>query len=214
VSDHDLKTLSVEALLEKLGRDVPTPGGGSAAAVAGALGASMVRMLALLTVGKKDYEAHAKLMQAVAEQAAESAEHLLRFSAKDAEAYDQVTAAYGLSKETEEEQEARAAAIQEALKGATEVPLRIMEECLQVISLAKNVVESGYRNAVSDGASGAVLARAGLTAASFSVKANLAGITDGEYVLMTRTKLDEMIYMGTKVCTALDSYVNELWTRS
>ena len=213
MTQHDLKNAPFQGVLERLGSTDATPGGGSAAALAGAMGASLVRMLAGLTKAHADFADRAQLLEAIADQAEETRDHLLAYAAKDGEAYEAVLAAQRLAQGTEEERAARRAAIQEALKGATEVPLRVMEECLQVIGLAKNVLESGLHAAASDGAVGAVLARAGLQSASLTVKANLALLDDHDYAQISRTKLDEMLYMGTKVCTALDSYVNDLWKK-
>ena len=213
MTDHDLSSTSFRGVLERLGSQDATPGGGSAAAYAGAMGASLVEMLANLTETHEEFADRASLLEAIAEQAKETREHLLGYAAKDAAAYEAVLEAQRRPHETEADEAARTEAVQTALKEATEVPLRIMEECLQVIGLAKNVLESGLHAAASDGAVGAVLARAGLQSASLTVKANLARIDDQDYAQMSRTKLDEMLYMGTKVCTALDSYVNDLWKK-
>jgi len=213
VTDHDLSSTPFRGVLERLGSRDATPGGGSAAAYAGAMGASLVEMLAGLTQDHDEFADRASLLEAIGDQAKETREHLLGYAAKDAAAYEAVLAAMRLPHDSEEEQAARGEAIQAALKEATEIPLRIMEECLQVIGLAKNVLESGLHAAASDGAVGAVLARAGLQSASLTVKANLARLDDQDYAQISRTKLDEMLYMGTKVCTALDSYVNDLWKK-
>ena len=211
MTDPDLSTASFQDVLDQLGSRDPTPGGGSAAALAGAMGASLVRMLASLTKAHEGFAERGPLLEAIVDQAQETRDHLLAYAAKDAAAYGVVVEAQRLPRGTEEEQAARTEAVQAALRAATELPLRIMEECLQVIGLAKNVLDSGFHAAASDGAVGAVLARAGLQGASLTVKANLALIDDGDYAQMSRTKLDEMLYMGTKVCTALDSFVNDLW---
>ncbi|MHC5010644.1 MAG: cyclodeaminase/cyclohydrolase family protein [Planctomycetota bacterium] len=209
--DHDFRSPSVEAFLEDVGSNRPTPGGGTGAAVTGALGASLVRMVAALTIGKKKYAEHEELMEAVAESARESADALLGLAAEDAAAYDAVTAAFRLPKETDEEKAARGAAIQEAFRGAIEVPLRVMERCVEAIGLAKNVVAYGNQNAASDGAAGAELCRAALKVASYNVKINLGSVKDEAYVRMTRTRMDEMLYMGTNVAQEIDSRVNDLW---
>jgi formiminotetrahydrofolate cyclodeaminase len=213
VTEHDLTNAPFRGVLDQLGSTDATPGGGSAAALAGAMGASLVQMLAGLTKAHDGFVDREKLLEAIADQAPETRNHQLAYAAKDVAAYTVVLTAQRLPRETEEEQVARQDAIQAALKAATELPLRIMEECLQVIGLAKNVLESGFHAAASDGAVGAVLARAGLHSASLTVKANLALLDDEDYAQMSRTKLDEMLYMGTKVCTALDSYVNDLWKK-
>jgi formiminotetrahydrofolate cyclodeaminase len=210
---HDFSTPTVEAFLERLGSASPTPGGGTGAAVTGAMGAALVRMLALLTVGRPKYAAHEKLMEAIAETAREAMEDLLRLAARDAAAYDVVSAAYKLPRQTDEEKATRQARIQEALRGAIEVPLEVMERCAEVIGLAKNAVEVGNVNAVSDGAAGAELCRAALKVASYNVKINLVAVTDEAYAKVVRTRMDEILYMGTNVATVVDSRVNELWKK-
>lgn len=202
---------TIESFLDALGSDTPTPGGGSGAAIVGAHGASLVCMLARLTLGRKKYEAHQELMDAIAEKAAEGRDVFLQLAGDDAAAYDAVSAAFGLPRDAEEDKAARAAAIQEAMKGACEVPLKVMEQCIEIIGLAKNAVFSGNKNAMSDGAAGAEFCRAALRVASYNVKINLSSIKDEEYVKTTQTRLDEMYYMGTAVANEIDSHVNEMW---
>ena len=211
MSEHDFGSLTVDAFFDALGSDAPTPGGGSGAAVAGAMGASLVGMLAVLTVGRKKYADHEPLMQAIAEQALEERGTLMALAAEDAGAYDAVSQAFKLPRESEEEKAARTAAIQDALRGACEVPLRIMERCCEVIALAKNAVLYGNKNAVSDGAAGAELARAALKVASYNVQINLGSIKDAEYVKLARGRMNEMNHMGIGSATFIDSHVSEQW---
>ena len=98
------------------------------------------------------------------------------------------------------------------IRVAIDVPLRTMEQCVAVIGFAKNVVERGNRNAAADAATGAELCRAALKSAALNVKANLAGLDDEEYAKTVRTRLDEMLYMGTRVCTSIESFVEDLWS--
>ncbi|MDA1195554.1 MAG: cyclodeaminase/cyclohydrolase family protein [Planctomycetota bacterium] len=211
MGDHDFQSPSVATFLERLGSDTPTPGGGTAAAVAGAMGAALVRMLAVLTLGRKKYEQHERLMQAVADQADEERTKLLALAADDAAAYDAVGAAFGLPKETEAEKTARTEAIQVALKGACDVPLRVMERCIEVIALAKTAVQYGNRNALSDGAAGAEFARAAMRVAGYNVRINLSSIKDAAYTKDARTRMEEIEYMGGNAATWIDSHVNETW---
>jgi formiminotetrahydrofolate cyclodeaminase len=208
----DLASTPLGDFLTRLAARDPTPGGGTAMAVAGAAGAALVRMVALASVGREEFAAQEALLQAIADQARETRLHLLSLAEKDAKAYGAVVAAYALPNETEAEQEARRSAVHEALKGAIEVPLRIMESCVEVIGIARNAVEAGNKNAASDGAAGAELGRAGLRGAAGIVRANLKALANETYAKDVRTRLDEMLYMGTKTCTALDSYVQDLWT--
>lgn len=212
MSEHDFKSPSVEAFLDRLGSASPTPGGGTAAAVTGAVGASLVGMLANLTLGREKYADHEKLMTAIAEQAEEERMKLLELAADDAAAYAKVGAAYKLPRDTDEAKAARGEAIQAALKGACDVPLATMERCVEVIGLAKTAVQYGNKNAISDGAAGSEFARAALRVASYNVKVNLGSIKDAEYAKQARTRMDEMDYMGANAATWIDSHVNELWS--
>ena len=202
---------TVQSFLDDLGSDAPTPGGGSGAAMVGAHGAALVRMLAQLTMGRKKYEAHHELMDAISEKAAEGRDAFLQLAVDDAAAYGAVSVAFKLPRETDEDKAARTAAIQDALKGACEVPLEVMTQCLEIIGLAKNAVFSGNKNALSDGAAGAEFCRAALRVASYNVKINLSSIKDDEYVKTTQTRLDEMYYMGSAVANEIDSHVTEMW---
>lgn len=205
------RSMTLDAFLDALASDAPTPGGGTGAAVVGAVGASLVAMLARLTVGRKRYAAHEELMQAVAEEAASARTALLDLAQEDARAYEAVGAALQMAKGSEEEKAARSAALQEAMKGACDVPLRVMERCLEVISLAKNAVRRGNVNAASDGAAGAELARSALRVAAYNVKINLGSIQDQAFTNAARTRMDEMLYMGTAAAQEIDSHVNDLW---
>jgi len=211
MSNHEFRSPSVSDFLEALGSASPTPGGGTGAAVTGALGASLVRMLALLTVGREKYADHEELMQAVAEHAAEEQANLMNLAAEDAGAYDAVGAAFKLPRESDEDKAARTAAIQEALKGACEVPLKIMERCLEVIALAKTAVTRGNTNAASDGAAGAEFARSALKVASYNVRINLASIKDTEYVNAATSRMEEMFYMASNAASEVETHVMDLW---
>ena len=214
MSEHDFSSPSVEAFLASLASATPTPGGGTGAAIAGAMGAALVRMLALLTVGREKYAAHEALMQAIADQAEDERLALMDLAAQDASAYDAVGAAFKLPKATDEEKAARREAIQAAMKGACDVPLRVMERCLEVIALAKTAVQHGNENAVSDGAAGAELARAAMRVASYNVKINLGSIKDPAYLAAARSRMDEIDYMGGNAAAFVDSHVNDIWSRS
>jgi methenyltetrahydrofolate cyclohydrolase len=211
MGEHDFASPSVRDFLGTLASDRPTPGGGSGAAVVGAMGAALVEMLARLTLGRPKFASAAKLMEAVAEGAREAGGRLVALAADDAAAYDHVSAAMKLPKGTDAEKAARTEALQTALRGACEVPLQVMEACTEVIGLAKNAVEQGNPNAVSDGAAGAELARAALKVASYNVRINLTAIQDETYRKDARTRMDEMLYMGTSVATVIDSKVSDLW---
>ena len=194
MSDPDFGSLTLSDFLEVLGSDSPTPGGGSGAAVTGAMGAALVGMLASLTVGKKKYADHEELMKAIVEQSAEERGKLMALAIEDAGAYDAVSAAFKMPREDDEAKAARTAAIQASLQGACEVPLRIMERCCEVIALAKQASLYGNTNAASDGAAGAEMARAALKIASYNVKINLGSIKDASYVAQATGRLEDVSF--------------------
>jgi glutamate formiminotransferase/formiminotetrahydrofolate cyclodeaminase len=166
------------SFLDALAAGTPAPGGGSAAAQAGAMGAALVAMVARLTQGKKKYAAVEGRMAEIVGQAEALRQSLQAAVAADAAAFGQVMAAMRLPKEGEQERTSRSEAVQRAMRKATEVPLAVAEQACQVLELAAEVTESGNVNAASDAGSAGALARACLTAAGLNVQINAAGFDD------------------------------------
>jgi formiminotetrahydrofolate cyclodeaminase len=156
----------------------PTPGGGAAAAIAGALGASLCLMAVRFSVGRKGMEArHGDLSSA--EQALSTAlDRLLPMAEKDCAAYDAVSAAYKLPKGTEEEKAARGAQVQRGLFGAMAVPQELLGLIVEVLRHAATVADAINPNLASDLATGAELLRAGAEGAALNVRINAASIED------------------------------------
>jgi formiminotetrahydrofolate cyclodeaminase len=162
--------------LSDLASDAPTPGGGSVAALAGALGAALTSMVANLTLGRKKYadvEADVRAMLAKTEGLRLELAELM---GEDAAAFDKVMAAMKLPKDTEEDKARRTEAVEAALTDAAMVPLAVMEKCVDVLGLAGDAAEKGNRNAVSDAGVAALMARAGAHAAKLNVLINLGWI--------------------------------------
>ena len=168
--------------LAALASGEPTPGGGSAAALAGALGAALAAMVARLTVGRKRYGDVQAPMQALIPQAEQLRSRLTQLVDEDAAAFDEVRAAYQLPKETAEQQASRNAAIQAALQTASRTPLETLAACLDTLRLLEQVATLGNLNAVTDAAVGGLLAWAGLQGAALNVRVNLTGIDDPDFV--------------------------------
>jgi formiminotetrahydrofolate cyclodeaminase len=139
-------------------------------------------MVANLTVGRKDYTAVEDEMKAISKQAADFRDKLIGYIDKDSDAYQRVMQAFKLPKNTEEEKNIRAQAVQEGLKQATRVPLQVAEDAYKIIELAGKVVEKGNRNAVTDGAVAAMMARTAVLSALYNVKTNLNQIKDRSFV--------------------------------
>ena len=156
----------------------PTPGGGSVAAHAGALGAALAQMVAGLTAGKKKYAAVDAEMREIAIRAAALGNALSALVARDASAYSIVAAAYKLPGETEDQKAEKAARIDDALMHAAEVPLETARACAVVAELALAVAERGNTNAASDAGVAALMAQAGCIGAAYNVRINVMALAD------------------------------------
>lgn len=166
--------------LAALASDAPTPGGGSVAAMAGALGAALTSMVANLTIGREKFMAVDKDMRQVRERAGALQRQLVDLMAADSAAFDAVMAAYRLPRATNEEADARRDAIQDALRKAIEVPLETMRRGVDVLRLARSAAEMGNANAVSDAGVSAYMAHGGIQSASLNVEINVMGLRDLE----------------------------------
>ncbi len=169
---------SMSGFVASVAAPVPTPGGGSVAAHAGALAAALAQMVAGLTAGKKKYASVDAEMRDVAVRAADVGNRLAALVARDAEAYALVAAAYKLPGESDEQQTNKAARIDSALIAAAEVPLETARACVDVAELALATAERGNTNAASDAGVAALLAEAGCIGASYNVRINVASLGD------------------------------------
>ena len=184
---------SVSDLLAAFRSSDPTPGGGSAAALSGAVGASLLAMVAGLARPQADSDDDVARLQQAGTRCVDLALQLERLIDRDAEAYDLVVGAYRLPKATDEEKAARTAAIQAALKAATEAPLEVMRLCREALTLAPVVGSLGNANASSDVKVAGGLLRAGLDGARENVEINLGSVKDVSYVQRVR---DESMALG------------------
>lgn len=164
--------------LETLGSDSPTPGGGAAAAVAGASGAALIGMVANLTIDKAGYEEAWDRMREILPVVGAGRDELLELADRDAAAFDEVMAAFRMPKETDDEKAARRGAIQLAFEGAASVPLRVAERAAEMIDLGREAVTLGNDNAASDGLSAAYLLYAAVECAAANVLINAASLKD------------------------------------
>jgi formiminotetrahydrofolate cyclodeaminase len=187
-----LSQLSVTALLDAFASPDPTPGGGSASALAGALAASLLAMVASMPKTRANTPEERRALDEAAKTLGTLRHTLTELIDRDAAAYDLVVAAFKRPKASDEEKAARKAAIQGATRVATDVPLETMRGCAEVLGLAKIVGEHGNLNAASDIGVGAHLAMTGLTGGRLNAEINLAGLGDADYALKVR---EEMLLM-------------------
>jgi formiminotetrahydrofolate cyclodeaminase len=166
------KDLSIEKFLETLASSSPTPGGGTVAAVGGATAASLIAMVCLLTIGKKNYEKSEKEMKKIYSEVTKYKKELLQLADKDSEAFEHVMSAYKISKENLKRKEK----IKQALKLAMEIPLRVSKICEELTILAKKAAKTGNKNAYSDAKSAEYFAKAAKLSAQENVEINLSAI--------------------------------------
>lgn len=181
-----------QGFLDELAAGTPTPGGGSAAAYAAAMAASLVAMVARLTIGKKKYAAVEARMREIAAQADGLRSALSGAVERDAQAFEAVLAAGRLPKESGAQNATRQAALEQATIHAAAVPLDVARQAAQVIELAAEAAEMGNVNAVSDAVSAAALAHAGLKAAAANVRVNAAGLQDASAAKLWLKELGDL----------------------
>ena len=173
-----VKDRTLEEYLESIAAATPTPGGGSVAALCGALSAALSRMVANLAIGKEGYESVQAELKELERRAKALQSRLLVLMEEDATAYDAVITAMRLAKKTDADRAARVRAMQSAYERATTVPLDTMQACSDALGIALVAAQKGNRNAISDAGVAALVAEAGLRAAGLNVRINLAALKD------------------------------------
>lgn len=174
--------LPLQRFLSDLASSAPTPGGGTAAAVAGAMGAGLAEMVTALTLAREKYAASHQAMRPIASAAAAAREELMALAREDAQAYDEVVAARRLPKETDEQKAHREERISAANRRAAEVPMRTARAAARLLEAMPELAEKGNPNAASDAGAAALLLEAAAQAALLNVAINLPGISDAAFV--------------------------------
>jgi formiminotetrahydrofolate cyclodeaminase len=179
--------------LERLASSSPTPGGGSVAALTGALGAGLISMVCNLTLGKDKYKDVQPDIERLLHASEELRTELTSLIEADMAVYGKLSTAYKLPKDTEQEREARSTAIQQALIEATGVPMAIARASARLMELCPPAGEKGNQAAVSDVGVGVLLAEAALRSAALNVAINLGTIKDESFVAKTRQQLEALL---------------------
>ena len=185
-----MRNMTVNEFAKVVASDSPVPGVGSIAALCGALSAALAEMVANLTVRKAKYAEYRDEMTDIINKASLLRDELLNYIKEDSLAYNEVTDAYKLPKETEEEKAYRSGKIQEGLKTAASVPLKVAEASFRIFPLAEAVVSRGNKSSVTDGLVGAMMARTGVLSAVLNIRINLDSIKDEEFVKVLKEKAD------------------------
>lgn len=187
-----LADLTIKGFLAETAGSAPVPGGGSISALNGAIATALTEMVANLTIGKKKYADVEGQMKVIATEAALIRERLVRDIDRDSEAYNEVFAVFKLPKETEDEKNERAHAIQQATKQAALVPMEVAEEVASVMETIIYIAHKGNRNAVTDACVAMMTARTCVLGALLNVRINLSSIDDENFVVRMKTKADHL----------------------
>jgi methenyltetrahydrofolate cyclohydrolase len=201
--------LSIERFLDDLASSAPTPGGGSAAAVIGAMGAALVSMVCNVTIGKKGYEAVEHDLKAVRSESENVRRRLMAMVAEDVAAFDGLMAAYRLPKASEEDRARRGIAIQSSLRSATETPLACARACAEVIALARRASEKGYLGVISDGGVGVLAGFTALRSAALNVYVNAPSLKDRLFAERAVSELDTLVAACAAECEAVYRLVRD-----
>jgi methenyltetrahydrofolate cyclohydrolase len=179
--------------LDELASGAPTPGGGSAAAIMGAMGAALVSMVCNVTIGKKGHEAVESEMKSVRDESEKLRLRLTSMVAEDIAAFDGLMAAYRLPKVTEEDKSRRAAAIQSSLRAATDAPLACARACAEVVALSRRAGEQGYAGVISDAGVGVLAANTALRSAALNVYINTPSLKDRAFADAATAELEQLL---------------------
>jgi len=172
---------SIDQFLDRLASGDPTPGGGSAAAIMGAMGAALVSMVCNVSFGKKGYEAAEPELRNMLVKSEALRVRLTAMVAEDIAAFDGLMAAYKLPKSSDEEKSRRAETIQASLERATLVPLECARACAEVVDMARRAAELGYKHVISDVGVGVAAADAALRSAALNVFINAPALKDRRF---------------------------------
>jgi len=190
---------TVRQFTEALSSKEPVPGGGGAAALAGALGNALGSMVANLTVGKEKYKDVEPEVKQILQKTQELQEKLLLLIDEDAKVFSSVAAAYKMPKNTEEEKEKKRQALEKALKEACQVPIKIMEYSLEALKLQRRLADIGNKLAISDAGVGALLLKSAVLSGKLNVYINLGGIEDVEFKEKTTEHIEKISVMAEAI---------------
>jgi len=177
-----LSELKITEFLSRTASSDPVPGGGSVSALGAAMAAALSEMVASITIGKKGFEAYEKEMLEIVQNARSLRTKLSEDIDRDSDAYSQVLKAYRLPNDTEEKKNERSQAIQDGLKQAALIPLGVAKDAFKLLDMAEKAVARGNKNAVTDAAVAAMMARTAILGALLNAKINLKSIKDLSFV--------------------------------
>ncbi len=176
-----LVDMNLTAFANETASESPAPGGGSIAAYAGVLGASLATMVANLSSHKRGWDDQWEVFSDWAEKGQQYKDKMLFFVDEDTRAFNKIMDAFGMPKKTDEEKLARKEAIETASKYAMEIPFKVMQTALESMEVIRAMAETGNPNSVSDAGVGALCALTAVEGAWLNVKINAGGIEDSTF---------------------------------
>jgi formiminotetrahydrofolate cyclodeaminase len=188
-----LATLSISEYARRLASADPTPGGGSASAVVGAMGASLVSMVAQLTAASPKFAPFAERMRVVAGEGQRLSGAFIAAIDEDVAAFDRVSAAYRLPKSTDAERATRTAALQAALVGASDVPMHVVKLALETVRLAVELVDAGNPSALSDAGCAALFGQTAARGAALNIRINIKALKDDALARSYESQLSDLL---------------------
>lgn len=186
--ENSFTELTLTEFAAELASRAPVPGGGGAAALAGALASALASMVCELTFGKKRYAQYEEDLRRIAGRASELRQELLRLADADAAAFEPLSRAYSIPRDAPEREQVMEA----ALRTACEPPMEMAKQCAQTIALLYELAEKGSAIAVSDVGVGAQLAKAALLSALLNVRINIRSMADRDYAGRLQERMDAL----------------------
>ena len=196
-----LAEMSVSRFVDTVASDAPAPGGGSVAALSGSIGAALTAMVANLTQGRKKYAEYAAFAAEVEKKGNDLKAQLLDVMDRDTEAFNLVSDAFGMPKDTDEQKAARSAAIQNGLKACTKTPMEMMELCGKAAELAASLLEHGFNDTSASDLGVAFLSlKSGIQGAWLNVLINIGSIKDAAFAEEYRAKGEALLAKTLPLC--------------
>ncbi len=207
VADGPLVNMTVAGFVDEVSRDTPAPGGGSIAALSGALGSALASMVVNLSIGKGEFDSKYGELCKLAEKAQSIKDELVRAVDADTEAFNEVIAGMRMAKDTPEQLETRSKVICAGYKSAARVPLRTAKLCREVIDLCQQAADIGNMAVMSDAGVGALMALAGVQGAIHNVRINLPHTKDEAFIADMESKLGNLLAESKERCESIQQQV-------
>ncbi len=209
VQEGVLVNLTIADFVDEVSRDTPAPGGGSIAALAGALGSALASMVANLSVGKAEFDNQYEDLCKLAEKAQTIKDELVHAVDADTEAFNEVITGMRMAKDTQEQKKLRSEAIQSGYKSAAKVPLRTAVLCREVMDLCQSAANIGNNAVMSDAGVGALMAYAGVQGAIHNVRINLPHTKDEAFIDEMKSRLGDLLSESKALCDTVQRQVED-----